>query len=415
MTKSRSRTTSEQQVAPTNPAFVTQPVQDIANQINALSNRDPLDFVTGASDLQQQAFSSASGLVNGGSDSAGGLFDQSRDLAVSAGSAGANTAQGGLLGSPNSTQAASVDSASFQASLVGDNGIQVGPTARVSSQSLLDGLDNYISPYTDQVVDTSLAEYDEQSGRNRARLAAEGAANNAFGGSRFAVREGIFEGETDRLRALTEAGLRDQAFNTGANLSSQDADRRQQASSANAAADNARTAQQAQLDQQSLLSDVAAQNQAGQFNAGLEQQGLLADAGFQQQANIANQNAANDFALNQFASDNQFSQFNASQEEQALLRQLQASSQLGDLGAAQGADERANIGLLAGLGEQQRDIERSANTADLELLRAQTQLLGGLPLGLFQGQTSTGTSETTKSGSLLDTVTGGLGLVSKFF
>ncbi|MEM9584784.1 MAG: hypothetical protein AAGA08_16860 [Pseudomonadota bacterium] len=325
MTKRRSRTTTEQTVTPTNPGFVTGPVSGVANQVGALSQRDPLEFVTGASSLQKAAFDAAGGL--GKTTGTGqnyltrpgqstGLFDQAADL----------------------TSYISTRKPSFA-----DSPELFGDPVQAQSASLLDNLDSYISPYTDQVVDTTLAEYDEQSGRNRRRLAASLATDDAFGGSRAAVREGIFEGETDRLRALTEAGLRDTAFNTGAQLSNLDADRRQQ---------------------------------TGLFNAAQEQQARLSD-----------QDVINEFSL-----------FNEGMRENALNRALSAAGKLTDIGQVAGSEDRANTGLMAALGDVQRQIERDSNTADLELLRAQTSLLGGLPLGLFQGQNATGTSETTQRG-----------------
>ena len=114
----------------------------------------------------------------------------------------------------------------------------------VKGESLLDNLDSYMNPYTDKVVDTTLAGFDENAGRTRALQAANLAKTKAFGGSRAGVREGITEELLSGQRSGLEAGLRADAFNTGAGLSNQDAGRRQQASTTNA--QNALAAAQAQ-------------------------------------------------------------------------------------------------------------------------------------------------------------------------
>lgn len=132
----------------------------------------------------------------------------------------------------------------------------------VSAESLLDNLDSYMNPYIDRVVDTSLAGFDENAGRTRAMQAANLAKTKAFGGSRAGVREGITEELLSGQRSRLEAGLRADAFNTGAGLSNQDAGRRQQASTTNA--QNALAAAQAQA------------------TADANRIGLLADLGNQQ-------------------------------------------------------------------------------------------------------------------------------------
>lgn len=118
----------------------------------------------------------------------------------------------------------------------------------VTGESLLTNLDSYMNPYLQKVVDTSLAGFDENAGRTRAMQAANMAKTKAFGGSRAGVREGITEELLSGQRSGLEAGLRSDAFNVGANLSSQDAGRRQQASTTNAQQAFAQAQAQAQAD-----------------------------------------------------------------------------------------------------------------------------------------------------------------------
>lgn len=169
--KSKSTTNQTTVQTPTNPEWVTQPTQDVAGKISALGNLDPYSLVAGADPLQTQAGQGAAGL---GQDR--GWYDK-------------------IMGG--------------------------------SSASLLDGLGSYMSPYTQNVVDTSLADFDHNAGQTRAQQTLDMAGSGAFGGSGSALTRSGTEGELARARASLDAGLRDQAFNTGAGLSNQDASRRQ--------------------------------------------------------------------------------------------------------------------------------------------------------------------------------------------
>jgi hypothetical protein len=87
-----------------------------------------------------------------------------------------------------------------------------------SLRKVVDGRDDYYSPYTDQVVDASLADFDADAGRQRAALSLKQAGQGAFGGSGTAIENSLLGGELARGRATLDAGLRDQAFNTGSTL-----------------------------------------------------------------------------------------------------------------------------------------------------------------------------------------------------
>ncbi len=194
-TVEQSKTIQDVSTTRTNPAFVTDALTKFTGGVTDLLGKDPASFVSPANPLQTQAGAAAAGL--------GGWR------------AGLDAASG----------------------VAGD--VAGASTGRVSGSSLLDGLDSYMSPYTQRVVDTTLADFDADAGRTRAAQAAAGVRNNAFGGSRFGVQEATTEGELARARATADAQLRDTAFNTGASLSGQDADRRQQASLANQQAEAA--------------------------------------------------------------------------------------------------------------------------------------------------------------------------------
>jgi hypothetical protein len=187
---SKKKTTTAQTVVqtPSNPDWITQPVQGVANQISQLGQADPGSFIAGPDPLQTQAATSAAKL---GSDTS--WYDK-------------------IMGAQTPDIKAQ----------------------QVQSQSLLDGLQGYMSPYTQNVVDTTLADFDANAGKTRAQQTLDLAGSGAFGGSGSAITRSMTEDNLARARASAEATLRDQAFTTGAGLSNSDAARRQDASSQNA-------------------------------------------------------------------------------------------------------------------------------------------------------------------------------------
>jgi len=231
MSKS-SKTTSNQQThtvqTPTNPDWVTNSVSGLSGDIAKLGAMDPYSFVSGPNALQQQAATGAAGL--------------------------------------------GIDPAAWAKLTTGD-----GPQGQAAS--LLDGLSNYMSPYTNDVVNTTLAGFDKNAGMTRAQQSLDLARSGAFGGSGAAITQSMTEGDLAQRRAASEAGLRDQAFNTGAGLSNMDAGRRQEASFANAQLNQNTTAQRLQA----LLSgdannraNVGVQAGAGADMRAIEQQRLAA-------------------------------------------------------------------------------------------------------------------------------------------
>lgn len=282
-------------------------------------------------------------------------------MAQIAGNAGPNLSSGAQVGAVDPVTGARVGN------------VRDVTGSSVASESLLKNLEKYMSPYTEDVVNTTLAGFDTNASRLRAQQAAAGAGRGAFGGSRYAVGEAVMEGELARERAASEAGLRDRAFTTGASLSGQDADRRQQAGMANA-----------QLSQQAALA-----NQQSELSR------ILAQAGFDQQAGLSNQQADLSRVLAQAGFDQQTGQFNAGQRDQSLDRQMQAAGLLTQIGATQQGQERSDMEMLAGLGGVQRGIEQDYAQADLQQLSAITQLLQQLGLGQFIGQTGTEAGRTS--------------------
>lgn len=94
-------------------------------------------------------------------------------------------------------------------------------------------LNDYQNPFQSQVIDTSLAQYDQDSAEARNSLRAGNAG--AFGNKRFGVAEGQFAADSALGRAGLGANLRSTGFNTAAGLGMQDANRILSADTTNAA------------------------------------------------------------------------------------------------------------------------------------------------------------------------------------
>jgi hypothetical protein len=291
--------TSHSVVTPTNPQWITDPVQSLAGSIAGLSKLDPYSLVAGPDALQTSA---AQGLAG---------------LAPDAGAYGsASNAFQGLMNTGASRMRAATGTAS----------------------SLLPNINAYMSPYLNDVVNSSLADYDFGAGQTRAQNQLALANDDTFGGSGGAIQTALSNDAITRGRATLAAQLRDQGYQAGAGLANQDADRAQQMA----------------------LANMAAQNQARQFNAQ------------QAEAALARQRAAGEDLAN-----------TATMQNQAALSDAQAQAQLGEqLRQIQAAHNLAPISLL------------SSQTGLLNSLPL------GLFHGEVQDGTSHGTSTTTTSNPL---------------
>lgn len=238
MGSKKSKTTSQQSYTGTStstpnvPDWLSDPYKVQAQTVGQLQGMDPTQFASKPSQLQSQAFAGAG------------------DLSTSP-----------LIGQ-----------AGQQAS-----GINYTPST-VNGESLLSNLSSYYTPFKDQVMNPVLADLDVSAGKTRAAQAAQAASTGAFRGSRYGIREGETEGDLSRARATTEGGLLNQMYDTATSLSSQDAQRRQDASAANAA--NGLAANSQRLQGAGLLSSIG-QAQGSEDRANLGAQATL--GGTQQQ------------------------------------------------------------------------------------------------------------------------------------
>jgi len=87
---------------------------------------------------------------------------------------------------------------------------------QISQQNLLDpskGYKDFMSPYQKEVIDTTMQEYDIQSGRGRQQIRENAMDVGAFGGARQGVEMGTYQSESDRNRSALLAGLYGQGYN----------------------------------------------------------------------------------------------------------------------------------------------------------------------------------------------------------
>ena len=70
----------------------------------------------------------------------------------------------------------------------------------------------FMSPYQQQVIDTSLAEFDRQAAMQEQRIRDQAVASGAVGGGREGVLQSEFRTGSDRNRAALQAGLLQQGF-----------------------------------------------------------------------------------------------------------------------------------------------------------------------------------------------------------
>ena len=312
-------------VTPTNPQWATDAIQGFVGKVGAWGAKDPSEMVAGASPLQMQAWERAGGL--------GGKQDEALGLARKASAAGPNLASGsfgyvpGPIGAPIKAEVGGYDprKAAFRGydpttesrTIIGDyqtgRASQVGgfrgydpalmdrtiidPIERVNAKTGASFMHAYKDPYLRDVVDASLADFDDYAGQLRARQAAQAAAGKAFGGSRYAFQEAETEGELARGRAATAAKLRSDGFNLAAGFGMADADRFLAGDTTNAGNALQRSVSQAGLDQSRNGYNADALSGARRYASDWDNQGIVKNAELAQameEFNVGNFNRRQD-------------------------------------------------------------------------------------------------------------------------
>jgi hypothetical protein len=140
----------------------------------------------------------------------------------------------------------------------------------------------YTSPYQQDVINTTLQQYDIQAQKGLPQLAAQAIGAGAFGGGREGVQRAEYQSQSDLNRALLQAQLQQQGFGQAQQLAAQAFGQQQQLASGQLGLGQAQMGL-AQLapslvgSQIAGLSALGAQQQ-GQTQAGLTAQQQLAQA-----------------------------------------------------------------------------------------------------------------------------------------
>lgn len=161
-TKQTYNATQAQTQTPTNPSWVTQPLQSMASTITSLGSVPATSYVAPQTALQTQANTQGAATLGGTDpnfDKAAGMFSGNSSL------------------SPSSIQ-------------------------------------SYLNPYTNDVVNSTNKLFDQYGDQQRMALEAQGAASGAFGGSRFGVAQGMLGGQLALDRGNLDANLLSHGYDT---------------------------------------------------------------------------------------------------------------------------------------------------------------------------------------------------------
>lgn len=337
--------------------------------INALgpaeSYRSPL--TAGLSPDQQAAFS----LIRGAGDVGAAQLNTGTQYATAAGAYDPSQVTA-LRGPDSNIQAADL----------------MGPAAGardVSASAFTDfDIAKYLSPYTQNVVDTSLSDIERARREAQNQIAGRQAASGAFGDSRSGVEASLTNREYANIAASTAAQLHQAGFSQAADLITRDADRRLSADQGNQGADVATS-----------IANLNAGTQAGISAAGLRDRYADRDL----QAQVANQGAG----------------------LTANAQKLNAAGVLDNLGMSSQGRVLNQANALGAAGQVAQQTQQAGLTANYqEWLRKQgwdnqqIQQLAGIFNSLPKGSTTTvnGTTKSVEPGSMFGDILGaGLSLV----
>ena len=124
------------------------------------------------------------------------------------------TTQGQGIGAfqPFITQAGAYDTAAAGA---------LGTAGGLSGASATGAYQPFMSPYQQDVIDATLAEYDQQAAAGLAGIGQQAAMSGNLGGGREGVMRAQFQNKSDLNRALLQSGLLQQGFTQANQLANQ--------------------------------------------------------------------------------------------------------------------------------------------------------------------------------------------------
>jgi len=105
---------------------------------------------------------------------------------------------------------------------VGDVGTTLSGIAGLTGAPTSTQMQQYMSPYQSQVIDTTLSEFDRQKAIQEKSIADQAIASGAFGGGREGVQRAEFASQSGRDRAALQAQLLQQGFGQAQQARQQD-------------------------------------------------------------------------------------------------------------------------------------------------------------------------------------------------
>ena len=141
-----------------------------------------------------------------------GLQQQATGLATS----GLGAYQPYLTGAATAGQAPGAAPLGLEA--YGTMGGAAGLQGPMTGQQLTD----YMSPYQSQVIDTTLEEFDRQAAARQQSISDAAVGVGGYGGGRHGVAQAEYQSQSDRDRAMLEAGLQQQGYTQALGARQQD-------------------------------------------------------------------------------------------------------------------------------------------------------------------------------------------------
>jgi hypothetical protein len=230
-------------------------------------------------------------------------------------------------------------------------------------------LSAYQDPWTNDVVNASLADIERQRAIQQVGVRNAAAGRGAYDGSRHGVAEAQTNEAAQRVEASTAANLRSQGFLNAQQAAFGDIDRRMTADQGNQGIDYSVAGTNASLAQQAALANAAAANDANRFTAGQTFNADAANAGNAISSAGVRGNAATSLAG-----------LSADQ----LHDQLTRAGALSAVGDTQGAHDQAGLDAAYQEFVRQQQLQLAAQGMA-------TGALGVVPVGSTTNRTSTDT------------------------
>ena len=224
------------------------------------------------------------------------------------------------------------------------------PTAVTAAQSNMSDISQYINPYTNQVITNNLADIETARQAAVQQMGEAATRAKAYGGTRQGVATAATNQAYADRAAQMSAQLRQQGFDTSANLMQQDLNRAQQAALQTAQQGTGAMQFGAAATNQAMMQNAAAQNEMARYNASIAQQ-----------SDLANQQAYAAANAQRLAAAGQLGAFG--QQQQSLG--LGGAQAVMGAGQAQQQFTQQQLDALRGIGVEKLGIAQSGLSASL--------------------------------------------------